>query len=104
MTLQQVMERVGSKKSGLVRVFVNDAFRELEGLIPEDTTHALYSIVADTKLYSMPTNMVRLLGVYRKFSTSSTSVYIQIGRPAHINITEPADSTAADAGTDIIVI
>ena len=103
MTLQQIIERVNSKKVGLIRIYVDDALRELEGLIPEKTTHTKYDIVVDQKLYSMPGNMVRLLGVYRKWSTDS-SHYVKMSRATHINITEDAGSTSVDGGQDIIVI
>lgn len=103
MTLQEVLERVGSKKVGLIRIYINDALRELEGLIPEKSTHTKYNIVADQKLYSMPDDMVRLLGIYRKWSTDS-SHYVKMARATHINITEDGNSTSVDGGQDIIVI
>lgn len=103
-TLQNLMERVGSKKEGLIREFANDALREIEGLIPEKTTYTLYSVVADQRLYSLPSG-VRILGVYRKYNTStSPTSYIKISRVVGIDLTEATSSTAADAEVDIIVI
>ena len=106
MTLQEVMERVGSKEIGIIRAYVNDAFRELEGLIPEATTYTLISVVADQKLYSYPSNMVKMLGVYRKYREDSSGnfTYIQIPRVSNLDLTEPGSATAADAEVDIIVI
>ena len=76
-------------------------------MIPERTTYKLYDIVADQKLYSVPNNMVKILGVYRKWSYSSstsTFVYIQIPRVVNLDITQPMSATAADAETDIIIV
>ena len=106
MTLQEVMERVGSKQPNIVRAYVNDAFREVEGLIPEATTYTLINVVADQKLYSYPNNMVKILGVYRKYRQDSSGnyTYIQIARVSNLDLTEPGSATAADAEVDIIVI
>ena len=71
MTIQEIMERVGTKKANVVRAYVNDGLRELEGLIPENTTHVIYNISSGQKLYELPDNMVKILGVYRKYSTST---------------------------------
>jgi len=105
MTLQEVMERVGSKKFGIVKAYVTDALRRIETLIPEKTTHTLYSVVAEQRLYSLPSDMVRLLGVYRKYSTSSDPTsYIKISRVTGIDLTDASSSTATDSETDIVVL
>jgi len=106
MSLQEIMERVGSKEPSVIRAYVDDAFRELEGLIPEHTTYQMYNIVADQKLYAFPNNMVKILGVYRRYreDSSGTYSYIQIGRVANLNLTDAGSATAADAETSIIVI
>jgi hypothetical protein len=103
MTLQGLMERVGSRKANVIRAYVDDGLRELEGLIPERTTYQKYSIVADQMLYDYPTNMIRLLGVYRKWSTSEDS-YIRCGRVINLDLAQPLSSTATDNEQDIIVV
>jgi len=106
LTLQEIMERVGSKQPNVIRAYVNDGLREIEGLIPEKTTYQMYNIVEGQKLYSMPNNMVTLLGVYRKYRENSTGTYsyILIPRVVNIDLTEPGSATAADAEVDIIVV
>jgi hypothetical protein len=100
------MERVGSKEPNVIRAYVDDAFREIEGLIPERTTYKLYNIVADQKIYARPNNMTKILGVYRKYRENSTGnyTYILIPRVTNIDLTEPMSATAADAEVDIIVV
>ena len=100
------MERVGSKEPNKIRAFVDDALQEIGGLIPEKTTYEFIDVEDGTKLYSLPSNMVKLLGVYRKYREDSDGnyTYVKIGRISHLDLTEAASSTAADGEDDIIVI
>lgn len=102
MTLQEICERVGSKKINLIKTYVNDGLREIQSLIPEKTTYEKITVVADQRLYSFPANMVKLLGVYRKYDDEGK--YVKIGRIAHLDLTQSASSTATDAEVDIIVV
>ena len=106
MTLQEIMERVGSKQPNVVRAYVNDGLRELEGLIPEKTTYLMYNITEGQKLYSMPDNFVTILGVYKRYRANSTGTYsyIKIPRVVNVEITDAGSATAADAEVDIIVV
>jgi hypothetical protein len=97
------MERVGTEKANVVRTYINDAYQEMEGLIPEQTTHVKYSIVADQKYYDPPSDYIRVLGMYQK-ATTNNNQFVKIGRVTHISIFEPVDGSSVVAGEDVIII
>lgn len=103
MTLLEVMERVGSRQTNKIIAYVTDAMTEIAEILPEKTTYQTYNVVANQKLYSMPNNMIRLLGVYRKYD--SNGKYIRIGYVTNLDIFENVSgSTAADSQAQEIVV
>ena len=103
MTILEVCERVGTEKANVVRTYIKDAFQEMAGLVPEQTTHIKYSIVAEQKYYDHPSDFIRPLGVYQR-ATTNNDQYVRIGRVTHINIFEPVDGSSVVAGEDVIII
>jgi hypothetical protein len=102
MTVLELMERTGLTHVTLAKSLLRDAFAEIQQLMPYRTTGTYISVVADQKLYDLPTNMEKLLGVYQKYD--SDGKYILIPRVDSITVMEDASSTAADSGEDIIVL
>ena len=102
MTLLEVMERVGSREPERVKTYITDALREIEAVIPEKTTGHMYDVVADQIYYAFPSNMVKLLGVYRKYDTSGK--YILIPRIKELDIIHISSSVSTSEATETIVV
>jgi len=95
------MERTGSRDPGLVRAWVNDALEDIQDLIPDKTTFTKINVTADVRLYELPSNMIELLGVYRKFDSQGR--YVRIGRVQSLDI-DQVDSTSIGEAVDIVVV
>lgn len=102
MSLFEIMERVGSRQTNRVKAYIKAGLIEMQSIIPEKTTGQKYNVVSDQRLYSLPTNMIRLLDVYAKYDDNGR--YIRIPMINNMDIIEDASSTAADSETDIIVV
>lgn len=74
-TLLELMERVGSRDEKRILAYIREAFTEIEGLLPEKTTGEFYTVTADTRLYTLPSDMIQLLGVYRVYDSTASSGY-----------------------------
>jgi hypothetical protein len=101
-TVLEIMERVGSRRPNRVIAYINDAFSEIESLIPERTTGYMIDVTTDTRLYALPSNLVKLLGVYRKSSTDGS--YIRIAHVNNIDLIDGISSTVTVDTTDILVV
>ena len=101
MTLLELMERAGSRETNKIIKYVADGFLEMESIVPEKTTGTKVSIVADQRLYSFPTDLVQLLGVYRKYDDDGK--YIRIQHIHNIDLLAELTSTGV-IESDIIVI
>jgi len=107
MKVLEVMERLGIKETKKALVLIKEGLDEIQNLIPEKTTGELYNVVANQLLYSLPSNMIKLLGVYRKYETDTSTArvkYIRIGHVQHLDIVTQISSSATDAVDDIVVI
>lgn len=107
MTILEIMERTGARDFGLVKAWVNDALEDIQDLIPDKTTWRMIDVVADTRLYALPTDMIELLGVYRRYDSQGR--YIRIGRVQSLDIDEMSTSvgsisTGAGTVSDIVVV
>lgn len=100
MTLLEIMERCGIREPELAKVYIRDAMREMQSLIPEKTTYTVFSVVTGQRNYDMPANMVKLLGVYSKYTTSQ---YKRISIISNVDIVEQETSTAVGS-TEIVVL
>lgn len=101
------MERVGDFDTGKIISYIADGLYEIGSIMPDKTSYATYSVVAGQRLYAMPNNCIKILGVYRKYNTdtdNSQITYIRIGRISHVDLIDKQTSTAADNETDIVVI
>jgi hypothetical protein len=102
MTILEIMERTGARNPNLVRAWVNDALEDIQDLIPDKTTWTKVNIVADTRFYTLPSNMLELLGVYRRFDSQGR--YVRIGRVQSLDIDEPDSSISASTSISIVVV
>jgi hypothetical protein len=105
MTILEIMERTGARDPNLVRAWINDALEDIQDLIPDKTTWQKINVVADTRFYTLPSDMIELLGVYRRFDSQGR--YIRIGRVQSLDIDEPTTSVSASTNVgvaDIVVV
>lgn len=81
------MERVGSRDTKKILRYIDDAFLELESYIPDNTYTTYISVETGTLYYELPSGMVDLLHVRRKYDDStSESRYIDISRVIDVNM------------------
>jgi hypothetical protein len=109
MKVLEIMERTGMVDLQKALAYIADGLSEMGDLIQEKTTGTSYDVVADQKLYTFPSNMIRLLGVYRKYDTDSSTSrvrYIRIGRIQAIDTVDQVlgASTSVSSEDDILVI
>ena len=102
MTILEVMERTGVRDFGLARAWVTDALEDIQDLIPDKTTWTKINVAAGTRFYTIPSNMIELLGVYRRYDSSGR--YIRIGRIQSLDIDEPSSSVSASTSVSIVVV
>jgi beta-galactosidase beta subunit len=102
MTVLEIMERTGLRSPGLVRAYIADALQEIQRIMPAKTTYTKYNVVAGTRLYSLPSNMETLKGVYRKFDSQGR--YVKIGRVLNVQLEETSTAISYSSSTDIVVI
>lgn len=102
MTVQEVMERVGTKQTGLALAFINDGLQEIAERTPDKVKRAFYSIEADTRFYLLPTDMIKLQGVYRKYDSNGR--YIPISMISDVEIQEDSSASTVTTDDDIIII
>lgn len=103
MKLIEIMERSGVMEPEKAKVWIEDALYEMQSLIPDKTTGQKYNVVANQRLYSWPSNMVRLLGVYRIYDRENGH-YVRIPSIQKIDLLDEITSTATNAEADIVVV
>jgi hypothetical protein len=102
MTILEVMERTGLREFGLAQAWITDALEDIQDLIPDKTTFTKINVVAGTRFYTLPSNMVELLGVYRRYDSNGR--YIRIGRVQSLEIDEPSSTVSASTSVEIVVV
>ena len=60
MTVQEIMERVGMKESGLALAWLKDAFHLLQSNSSEDLKTVKYNIIDGERDYLLPQDMIEL--------------------------------------------
>ena len=96
------MERTGLRSPNKAFAWIKDGMIEIQTRVPEQTKRYAMSVEADTRFYSFPTDMVRLLNVYRKFDSSGK--YLAMARIENINMMQDADSSTATSDSQLIVL
>ena len=90
MTVQELMERVGMKESGLALAWLKDAFHLLQSNSTEDLKTVKYNIIDGERDYLLPQDMIAI----RHISVKDTSdkKYKRIRRlTSQPNLTEDTD-------------
>jgi len=72
--LLELMENVGSRDTKKVLRYLDDAFVEMQSVMPDKVYTTYISVVDGDLYYDLPTTMIDLLSVSRKYD-DSTSIY-----------------------------
>jgi len=89
MTLQEIMERVGSRKVGLVRLYAEDALQEIQEYTGAFSTFISVNVTSGQRRYPLPDGIIKVEGVYKRFTTSTDpDSYVRIPRIRDIQVLE----------------
>lgn len=102
-TVLNIMEQVGSRNTKRIVQYINDGLNEIATLIPDKTDNSLIDVVADTRLYNLPSNMKKLLGVYAKADTDNDK-YQRISRIENIDVLQDSSADTTTSDDDLIII
>tara|TARA_R100001594_G_scaffold44132_1_gene76440 strand:- start:194 stop:472 length:279 start_codon:yes stop_codon:yes gene_type:complete len=80
MTVQELMERVGSTNTGLMIAYIKDAMEEMNILAETHVTTAKIDIVKDKRLYDLPNNTIQVTSIRAKNHLNSNDDYTPIPR------------------------
>ena len=90
MTVQELMERVGMKESGLALAWLKDAFHLLQSNSTEDLKTVKYNIIDGERDYLLPQDMIAIKHISVK--DTSDDKYKRIRRlTSQPNMTEDTD-------------
>lgn len=103
MNLLNVMEQVGSRQTKRIAQYVNDCLKEIAEEIPDKMERANISVVAETRLYSLPTNMRKLEGVYQRLDNDDDK-YIRISRIQSVDVIQDSTTSTVSNDDDIIIV
>ena len=90
MTVKELMERVPTSNAGYAIAYINDALREIQGMIDDNIKYAKSNIVKDQRFYSLPTDLVTLKNVMI-YDTDETE-YVRIPRVIHVESNDGDDT------------
>ena len=96
------MERTGMRVPERAYAYIKDGLLDLETRVPEKTKRHTLSVEANVRYYSLPSDMINLLGVYRKYDENGR--YIEIPRVQNINVMQDSGSSTATSEDDLIVL
>ena len=102
MTVQEIMERTGTNNTYEVITYLTDGIFEINEMIPQTVEEGFIDIEEDVRLYSLPSDMVKLLNVFRKYDTNDK--YVPISRIQHIDIIQDATVSSVTSDDDIVAI
>jgi len=91
MTIEQLMERVGSTQTGRIIEYVKDGLNELNSESETHTAVATISIENGKRFYNLPNQSVRILDVRCKDHNNQDGLYESIPRMAYEPATEDSD-------------
>ena len=83
MKIDEIMERVGSTKTGVVVAYVKDALEEMALISPTHITKERIDITLDQRLYEIPLDALNILDVRVKHHNNEDSTYRSIPRLAY---------------------
>lgn len=100
MKLLEVIELVGSSNPSEIKKYVNDALEAIGELTKENVTYTTIDVVSGTRAYSLPSNYLRIIGVYQ---LKDDGKYYEIPRINHISVTEDVTSVSTSSSSYIIL-
>lgn len=80
MTVQELMERVGTAETGRAIAYIKDGLEEINMLAETHITTARIDIVKDQRFYNLPSDMVKILDIRCKDQLNNDSNYRSIPR------------------------
>ena len=83
MKIDEIMERVGSTKPGVVVAYVKDALEEMALISPTHITKERIDITLDQRLYEIPLDALNILDIRCKHHNNEDSTYRSIPRLAY---------------------
>jgi hypothetical protein len=96
------MERVGSRNTKRILAYIRDGLLEIATETRDRTARATIDVEEDTLFYTWPTNMVNLLGVYRKYDDDGN--YIAIAEIQKNDLIKDASASSTTTDDDLIVL
>lgn len=102
-SILNIMERAGMVgQEKLAVAWVNEGLDEIAELSDEHVAISKIDVVANTRLYDLPSNLHRILGVYRRYDDDGR--YVRIGMIQNLDLIEDWSSTEVGGDEDIIII
>jgi len=102
MKVLQLLERVGLRNAQKGFAWIGDGLLEIQTRVPEYTKRYTFSVEADTRYYTLPSDFVKLNKVYRKYDEDEK--YVEIQRVMHVNLMQDSSSSTATSDDDLIVL
>jgi len=102
MTVQEIMDRTGINNLYEAIAYITDGLYEINEMTPQTVETAFIDIEADVRLYSLPSDMVRLLQIFRKYDDDGK--YVPIDRVQHVDIIQDATASSVTTDDDIVAM
>ena len=80
MKVQEAMERAGITQTGRAIAYIKDALEEINLIRETNVTTAGQNIVTDQRLYTWPTDMLKVTGIWCLNHLNTKDEYRQIPR------------------------
>ena len=93
MTVQELMERVGSNQTGRIISYVKDGLEEIQMLTEVHTRLERFDITEDQRFYNLPNEMVKMIDIRVKNHLNSKDEYRTIPRTIHQPSVKDGDNT-----------
>ena len=93
MTVKELMERVGSNQTGRAVAYIKDGLEEINMLTETHTRLERFDIDENTRFYTLPNEMVKMIDIRIKNHLNSKDEYRSIPRMIHKPAVKDADNT-----------
>jgi hypothetical protein len=102
MTVQEIMDRTGINNLYEAIAYITDSLYEMNEMTGQTVETAFIDIEEDVRLYSLPSDMVKLLQVFRRYDDDGK--YVPIPRIQNIDIIQDATASSVTSDDDIVAI
>ncbi len=96
------MERTGLRDGQRAINYIKDGLLEISEQIKDQSKRYLFSVVAGTRFYNLPSDHVTTLGVYQAFDNDGK--YVRIPRIQNVQILQDSSSATSTSDDDLIVL